>query len=132
MNSTGIEYTREVEGTHAEAVDRLKESLKENRWGVMADIDVKAVLKEKVGADVESYNVLDVCNPGLANEALGIDRRIGLVMPCKMAVYADGGRTKVSLYLPTRQVPTDLRDQPRLLEIANEAENSLKAVLDSV
>lgn len=80
-----MDYTKTVSYSQPETLSRLKEALKENRWGVLSDIDVKSILKEKVGADIESYNILDVCNPRLADQALKLNRKAGLVLPCKMA-----------------------------------------------
>lgn len=58
-----MDYSKTVTYAQPQALGRLKEALKEHRWGVVSDIDMKATLKEKVGADVENYNILDVCNP---------------------------------------------------------------------
>lgn len=114
------------------ALARLKESLKANKWGVLADIDVKAVLKEKIGVGIKNYNILDVCNPGFANEALETNKRVGLVVPCKMAVYLDKGKARISLYSPTRQLPADIEGHDRLVKIAETTEGSLKVLLDGV
>jgi uncharacterized protein (DUF302 family) len=114
------------------ALQKLKDALKENRWGVLGDIDVKAVLKEKLGVETEEYHILDVCNPRFADRGLKASKEAGLVLPCKMAVYADRGRTNVGLYLPTKQLPAELQGVPELKRLSEEAESSLKAVLASI
>jgi uncharacterized protein (DUF302 family) len=58
-----IDLTKEVNLKHGEALARVKEELKANKWGVLSDIDVKAVLKEKLGVDIENHNILDVLQP---------------------------------------------------------------------
>jgi len=128
-----LDFTRQVNLEHVIALARLKEELKANNWGVLTDIDVKSILKEKLSIEVESYNILDVCNPRLANEGLKITKQAGLVLPCKMAVYLDKGSTKIGLYLPTRQLPEELRNSyPELARIAEEAELSLRKVLETI
>lgn len=127
-----MDYTKTVSYSQPETLSRLKEALKENTWGVLSDIDVKSILKEKVGADIESYNILDVCNPRLADQALKLNRKAGLVLPCKMAVYSDGGKTRVGLYLPTRMLPREMERHQELLKLAKEAEQSLKKVMDGL
>lgn len=127
-----MDYTRTVSYSQPEALGRLKEALRENRWGVLADIDVKGVLKEKVGADIESYDILDVCNPRLADQALKLNKKAGLVLPCKMAIYSDGGETRVGLYLPTRMLPVEMEKREELMRLAEEAEGALKKVIDGL
>ena len=114
------------------ALQKLKDTLKANRWGVLGDIDVKAILKEKLGAETEEYHILDVCNPQFANRGLRASKEAGLVLPCKMVVYAEGGKTNVGLYLPTRQLPAELQSVPELKRLSEEAESSLREVLSSI
>lgn len=111
---------------------KLKETLKAKEWGILADIDLKATLKDKVGVDIEAYNILDVCNPGIASGGLKASKVAGLVLPCKMVVYDEGGKTNVGLYLPTKQLPDELRRIPELWANAKEAESSLKAILQTI
>jgi uncharacterized protein (DUF302 family) len=127
-----IDLTKEVNLKHGEALARVKEELKANKWGVLSDIDVKAVLKEKLGVDIENYNILDVCNPTLANQGLKISKTVGLILPCKMAVYGEDGKTKVGLYLPTKQLPSDLSSNPELRKLSEQAEASLKQIFENV
>lgn len=132
MDETGIEYSRELSGPHPEVLDGVKLALSAGGWGVMSDIDVRKVMKEKRGAEMESYNILDVCNPRFAERALSLNRRAGLVLPCKMIVYSEGPGTKVSLYLPTKMLPKELGGRKELTDLAEEAEGSLKKVIDGL
>ena len=127
-----IALVRRVKLSHEEAVLKLTETLKTNGWGVLTDIDLKATLKEKAGVDVEVYNILDVCNPKLAVEGLKASKEAGLVLPCKMVVYDEGEETFIGLYLPTKQLPEELRNVVALQRIAEEAEASLKALMQGV
>ncbi|MDG7011651.1 MAG: DUF302 domain-containing protein [Nitrososphaerota archaeon] len=127
-----IALVRRVKLSHEEAVLKLTETLKTNGWGVLTDIDLKATLKEKAGVDVEGYNILDVCNPKLAVEGLKASKEAGLVLPCKMVVYDEGEETFIGLYLPTKQLPEELRNVVALQRIAEEAEASLKALMQGV
>ncbi len=127
-----IGIVRQVDLDQAGALARLKDALKENKWGVLSDIDVRAILKEKLGVDTDEYHILDVCNPVMANRGLKASKQAGLVLPCKMVVYVEGGKTNVGLYLPTKQLPEELRSVSDLRKLSEEAESSLKAILSSL
>jgi uncharacterized protein (DUF302 family) len=65
----------------ADTVTRVREALKEQGFGVLTEIDVRATLRDKLGQDKEDYLILGACNPPLAHRALTADRTIGLLLP---------------------------------------------------
>jgi len=86
---------------------------------------VRAVLKEQ-GKD---YLILGACNPPLANRSLGIDRQIGLLLPCNIVVRADGpGHTLVQALDP--QVMVQVSGRPELEKVADEATTRLRTALN--
>ena len=60
----------------------VKAKLKEQGFGVLTDIDVQSTPKSKIGADTPKYRILGACNPRLAHEALKIEERLGVLLPC--------------------------------------------------
>lgn len=127
-----IDYTKETKLNVKSAVDKLSEDLKTNRWGVLSVIDVKKILLEKLKIDYDDYIILDVCNPVLAHQGLTINKQAGLILPCKIAVYAEKGRTRISLYRPTVALSTarSLSGYDELKQLAMEAEEGLMKVID--
>lgn len=127
-----IDYTKESELNVKLAVDKLTNDLIASKWGVLCVTDIKKVMKEKMKIEFDDYVILDVCNPGLAHKGLSINKQAGLILPCKIVVYSDKGRTKVSLYKPTIALSTasSLPGYDKLNKLAIEAENGLKKVLD--
>ena len=87
---------REVSGTYDEVIARLPELLKEEGFGVLTRIDVKATLKEKLGVDFRRYQILGACNPKLAHEALTYEVGLGVMLPCNVAVWEDDAGTVIN------------------------------------
>ncbi|WP_225850381.1 DUF302 domain-containing protein [Streptomyces sp. HPF1205] len=129
--TTDYGRTVRLDAPFDEAVSDLRGALAEQGFGVLTEIDVRATLKEKLGADLEPYLILGACNPPLAQRALDVDRSIGLLLPCNVVVRAEpGGGTLVQALDP--QVMVELSGLPDLRPVADEARRRLDAALDSL
>jgi uncharacterized protein (DUF302 family) len=83
---------RTIDAPFDQAVAAVVESLKAEGFGVLTDIDVQATLKSKIGAQMPKYRILGACNPALAHAALGLEDKLGVMLPCNVIVRetADG------------------------------------------
>lgn len=111
-------------------IPKVKEALKAQGFGVLTEIDVRATLKEKIGAEVPPYVILGACNPRLAHRALELERDVGLLLPCNVVVREHDGRTVVSALDPG--VIAELADHPDLRPLAEEATGLLDAALEAL
>jgi uncharacterized protein (DUF302 family) len=95
-------FTRMLHGVSCEAArPRVEAALKEEGFGVLTEIDVRATLKAKLNVDFPEYRILGVCNPAIAHQVLTTDPGIGLLLPCTVVIAADGaGNTVVSMLDP--------------------------------
>ncbi len=123
-------YKKEIDATFEVAVERTKEELKKEGFGVLTEIDVKATLKKKLNVDYDRYLILGACNPAFAYKALQAEKEIGLMMPCNVIVYEHEGKIFVSAILPTQAM--GMIDNKELRKIAEQAEMKLRKVINSI
>ena len=115
---------------YAQALSRVRDALKEQGFGIITEIDMRATMQEKLGEEIEDYVILGACNPGLAFRALGVDRSLGLLLPCNVVVRADGEGSVVEMLDP--QTMVDIPEREDLRPVANEAGTLLSAALASL
>jgi len=114
---------------YARAVDRVKEELGREGFGVLTEIDVAATMKKKLDVDFRPYVILGACNPPLAYKALSAERDIGLLLPCNVIVYADDtpGRSFVAVMDPVEALK--LTENPDVRPLAEEVRERLTRVV---
>ena len=111
----------------AESVQKVRAALQEQGFGVLTEIDVTGTLKSKLGEQMEDYLILGACNPPLAHQALGVDRSIGLLLPCNVVVRGTDSGTLVEIADPAMMVT--LTGDAGLEHVAREARQRLDGVL---
>lgn len=111
-------------------IEKVKEELKKEDFGVLTEINVKEILKKKLDKDLEDYVILGACNPSFAFKALTAEKGIGLFLPCNVIVYTKNRENYVSAINPTEAM--SMVENPELKEIAIEVEKKLKKVVEAV
>ena len=114
-----------------ETLAAVKDALKDEGFGVLTDIDVKATMKQKLDVDFRRYEILGACNPPLAHAALQAETAIGLLLPCNVIVYEDddGGCT-IGALDPMSMM--SFTGNEGLTRIANEARARLERALGAL
>lgn len=119
--------------TFADAVGRTKDAFAAQGFGVLTEIDMKATLKKKLDQDIEEYLILGACNPALAHRAMGVDRQIGLLLPCNVVVRSDPGSPgRVIVDAMDPHLMVSVTQQPDLQAVADVAAEKMRAALDAL
>ncbi|TSD93086.1 DUF302 domain-containing protein [Skermania sp. ID1734] len=117
----------------ADAVQRTRDALAGQGFGVLTEIDMAATLKAKLGEEIENYLILGACNPPLAHQALSAFRPIGLLLPCNVVVRTDPsteGAVIVEALNP--QLMVEITGEAALSEAATAATGKLRAAIETL
>ena len=121
---------RTVSGAFDAVVARTEAALKEQGFGVLTRIDVKATMKEKLDVDVAQNVNLGACNPAIAHKALTIEPRIGLLLPCNVVVRQEGNAVRVEAIEPYAMV--EMFPDKDLNAVAAEASDKLRRAIEAI
>lgn len=116
--------------SHGEAVERARELLQQKGYGVLAEIDIQAKLREKLGVELEPYTILGACNPPLAKEGLAAEPELGALLPCNVVIYERGGSTRVAAVEP--ETLLGIVGNAELQPIAARVREDLASVVEGV
>lgn len=115
----------------SEAIDKTVAALKEEGFGVLTEIDIKATLKKKLDADFYNYTILGACNPGMAHQALQAENKIGTMLPCNVIVQErEPGSVEISAVDPAASMMAVKNDS--LAGIAKDVRDKLTKVIQSI
>lgn len=112
-----------------EADRRVREALTAEGFGVLTEIDVKATMKKKIDADMDGYLILGACNPKMAWEAIGLEPRIGAMLPCNVILRSVDGGTEVSAINPVASMSAV--ENPDLNAVAGQVRDMLVRAVDA-
>jgi uncharacterized protein (DUF302 family) len=116
-----------IEAPIAVAIERTKDALQAEGFGVLTTIDVAATMKQKLNVDMEPYVILGACNPGLAYRGLQEAPDLGLLLPCNVTVRETAGRSQVVAVDPEMMLGV-AGESAALRSVAEEAAERLRRV----
>ena len=79
---------------------RARKAPVDNGFGVLTEIDVKATMKKKLDVEMQAYRIFGACNPKMAHQAIGIEPRVGAMLPCNVILREVEGGVEVSAIDP--------------------------------
>ncbi len=109
---------------------RVRKALADRGFGVLTEIDVAATMKKKIDVDMDPYLILGACNPKLAYEAIGMEPRVGAMLPCNVILRAVDGGTEVSAIDPAASMQAI--DNAGLKAVAGQVRDMLAEVVAAI
>ena len=118
-------FTKTINCSFENAIQKIKDSLKEEGFGILTEIDMKATLQKKLQVDFHNYTILGACNPSFAYQALLAEDKIGTMLPCNVIVQEKiSGIIELSAIDPSASM--QLIENKKLQEIAQEVKIKLE------
>jgi len=126
-------FSRTVDTHFDEAIERVRETLKAEGFGVLSEIRLDEKLKEKLGVDFRRYVILGACNPSLAYKTLQEDINIGLLLPCNVIVYeADDKDRSIVAAVDAEAMLSVVGKNAAMSKVANEVNERLRRAIEQV
>ena len=124
-------FSKKINESFEEAVEKVTESLKNEGFGVLTEIDVKETLKKKMDVDFQKYTILGACNPSFAYKALKAEDKIGTMLPCNVIVQ-EISEDEVEIAAVDPVASMKAVENPALFEIAKQIQEKLRKVIKSL
>jgi uncharacterized protein (DUF302 family) len=127
-------HTVTVPLSWVDTVQRTREALGEQGFGILTEIDVRATFASKLGIDagdaVGDYVILGACNPTLASRALAAEPELGALLPCNVIVRRAKNARETTVEAIDPQTMVQL--SPAVREIADDADARLRNALAGI
>jgi len=123
-------HNRFLKGVQIDEADkRVREALKAEGFGVLTEIDVQQTMKKKIDVEMDGYRILGACNPHMAHEAIGLEPRIGAMLPCNVILRETDDGTEINAIDPVASMAAV--ENPRLIAVAGKVRDMLRKAVDA-
>jgi uncharacterized protein (DUF302 family) len=122
---------RTITGASFDEVDaRTRAALQAKGFGVLTEIDVKATMKKKIDKDMDAYRILGACNPNMAWGAIGLEPKVGAMLPCNVILRQTDKGVEVSAIDPVASMAAI--DNAELKQVAGQVREMLKEAVAAI
>tara|TARA_B100001142_G_C14283565_1_gene635907 strand:- start:1031 stop:1417 length:387 start_codon:yes stop_codon:yes gene_type:complete len=124
-------YQRIVELAFENVNKKLRESLMNEGFGIITEIDVQKTFKEKLDIDYDHFQILGACNPILAKEVLDHEREVAMFLPCNV-IFWKNKDSSVTISAVDAEKQLSFTNNEKLLFIGREVNRLLINAVDSI
>ncbi|HEX2394095.1 MAG TPA: DUF302 domain-containing protein [Bacteroidales bacterium] len=124
-------YSRIIRAGFDEAVLKTSEALKEEGFSIITEINLNEKFKEKLNVNFRKYKILGACNPSVAYQAVQIEEKIGVMLPCNVVVIdKENGMLEIAAIDPVASMMAVKNSTMR--PFASELKEKLQKAIDKI
>lgn len=112
-----------------DAKAKVLETLQAEKFGVVSEVNVQAVMQNKLGITIPPYLILGACSPGFAKRVLDVSPQAGTLLPCNV-VLRHAGDNKTSVDFMNPQTVLALANNSTINAVGTEVLAALERVRD--
>jgi uncharacterized protein (DUF302 family) len=132
VNAKDYYFSKTVKGSYEEVIQKTKDVLKEEGFGVLTEIPMDEKIKDKVdGVEMKPYTILGVCNPGYAYKAYQLEENIGLFLPCKVLVKKISDKKSEVVFIDSSVIFKSTKNH-ELDEVASKVTEHFKSAMEKL
>ena len=113
------------------AVKRVTAALQQQKFGILNEIPIDTVLKNKLDLNIPRYRILHACNPAFAHRLISLDLAVGVLLPCNVLVREESDSTTTVVFMDPVTV-FGLTQNQAVIQVIEEAKTLLMRVRDSL
>ena len=122
-------YVVVSEKSFDQATADLDAAVSRHGFGVLHIHDLGSTLRSKGVAFDEQCKIFEICNPMQAAKVLSTDMRLNMVLPCRISVFTEGGKTRIGMIRPAEML-SSLSQDPVLSKVAEEVEAKTTQIIN--
>ena len=131
MKDISYGYQRTVSLSFQTVDQRIRDALQDVGFGVITEIDLKKTFKSKLGLKFKPYKIFGACNPKLAIDAINLDHKVGLLMPCNVIFWQNDDKT-ITISFIKAETQLSNTNNDKLIQIGQEVDNMITNAIRSI
>ena len=110
-----------------DAIETLKSTLMTHHLGIVSDVNVAGIVKNKLDQDMSAYRILGACNPKMAKTMIDAVPQAGALLPCTIVAREESGSTVFDFMDPVAVL--SIANNEVMNQVAVEAKEKLLAAI---
>ncbi len=110
---------------------KIRDALQDVGFGIITEIDLKKIFKEKLDLKFKPYKIFGVCNPKLAIDAINLVHKIGLLMPSNVIFWQNDDKT-ITISFIIAEIQLSNTNNNKLIQIDQKVDNMITNAIRSI
>jgi uncharacterized protein (DUF302 family) len=119
--------TLSTDKTVNEAATALQAAVQAHHFGVMQVHNLRDTMMKKGVELAHECLIFEICQPQQAKKVLDANMSVSTALPCRIAIYEEGGKTRLTALKPTTLLA--MFNEPQLEGVAREVEDTIVSIM---